>query len=247
LYEGNVSLASKYLGRGATAVNSNKLGGYSASSFHLKNNNIIVSKANSWLSLDSPSSGSGYNQSAGISIGESGYKGRNAVHLTYAGTGVSYLGMGYVNGSNNKPANAVLQMNVGSNNAHFLGDIYEKGVKLEDKYQAKGGNEVSTLIYDGGWYGLNSGDIRLTRSFRSFDRIVVIGSNDSRDWSASYSFTPSDYDKAYAVKGRHNPNRVVLFGSRTSQWFGYFSSNTFFKYLTDADARISKIYGITNG
>ncbi|MFT7006691.1 MAG: hypothetical protein ACJAXJ_001199 [Colwellia sp.] len=221
LYEGNVSLASKYLGRGATAVNSNKLGGYSASSFYLKNNNIIVSKANSWLSLDSPSSGSGYNQSAGISIGESGSKGRNAVHLTYNGSGASYLGMGSVNGITNKPTNAVLQMNVGSNNALFLGDIYEKGQKLEDKYMQKGSGGW-TLI----WSGSENSNVYLPSDRRIEGKEVTFVGSDTHN---SHELT---YMKTFIpVNGNfHKP--YFRYGDIT-----YYYDNRHLKYGGDAGFR----------
>lgn len=151
LYENNVALSTKYLSKSGTAANSSKLGGYTATQFIRKNTDIAVIKSNAWLSLDSPSSGSSaYTQGAGISIGESGKKGSHALHLTYTGDGNSYIGMGTVSTSTGKPANAVLKMNYASKNAWFLGDIYEKGVKLEDKYELKGGGGSAwTNAYNG--------------------------------------------------------------------------------------------------
>lgn len=62
--------------------------------------NITVKKNNPWITLDSPSSGSnGLEQGAGITIGESGYKGSAALHLTYTGDGVGHIGMGTITDS----------------------------------------------------------------------------------------------------------------------------------------------------
>lgn len=177
LYENNVALSSKYLGKTATAANSNKLGGYSASSFVMKNQDISIGKGNAWLTLDSPSSGSsGSNQGAGISIGESGKKGAAALHLTYTGDGRSYIGMGAVSSITGKPANTVLEMVYTSKNAYFKGNIYEKGKRLEDKYMQLG---------SGGWTRAYSGsenaNLYLSSSHNLAGKEVVFVASDTRN------------------------------------------------------------------
>ena len=58
---------------------------------------LTIGKSNAWLTLDSPDTGGiSTDQAAGISIGESGYKGGAAIHMTYVGDGKGYIGMGSV-------------------------------------------------------------------------------------------------------------------------------------------------------
>jgi len=69
---------------------------------------LAISKSNPWLTIDSPGSGgTGTDQGAGISIGESGKKGSAALHLTYTGDGKGWIGMGSVTDS--IPSNKVMQ------------------------------------------------------------------------------------------------------------------------------------------
>lgn len=191
LYENNVALSSKYLGKTATAANSNKLGGYSASSFVKVNQDISISKSNSWLTLDSPSSGSnGYTQGAGISIGESGKKGAAALHLTYTGNGRSYIGMGAVSSSTGMPANTVLEMLYTSKNAYFKGDIYEKGRKLEDKYMQLGSGGWTRA-----WAGSENANLYLSASHNlSGKEVVFVGSDTRNQDEMSYlrTFIPAN-------------------------------------------------------
>ncbi|MBE0367634.1 phage tail-collar fiber domain-containing protein [Pseudoalteromonas aurantia] len=56
---------------------------------------ITITKNNPWLTLDSAGFGSDTNeQAAGISLGESGRTSSASLHLSYTGTGYSYIGMG---------------------------------------------------------------------------------------------------------------------------------------------------------
>lgn len=65
---------------------------------------ILVQKNNAWITVDSASTGgNGIEQGAGISIGESGYKGSASLHLTYTGDGFGHIGMGSVNATTNLP------------------------------------------------------------------------------------------------------------------------------------------------
>ena len=71
---------------------------------------VSIVKNNAWFTVDSPGSGAnGVEQAAGISVGESGYKGAAAIHLTYTGDGKGYLGMGAVSSTTSIPANAALE------------------------------------------------------------------------------------------------------------------------------------------
>lgn len=92
---------------------------------HTSSRDIKVDKNNPWLTLDSSSSGgSGTDQGAGISIGESGYKGSASVHLAYTGDGYGHLGMGVVDGTSGIMQYRVLRMHYQSQNATFYGIVY---------------------------------------------------------------------------------------------------------------------------
>jgi hypothetical protein len=186
IFEGNVALVNKYLGKSATAYNSDRLGGFSSSEYVRQGTDILISKSNPWLTLDSPSNGSaGNQQGAGISIGESGKKGSAALHLTYTGDGNSYIGMGAVNNTTGIPDNTVLKMNYSSKNAWFQGDIYEKGVKLEDKYALKANGSSWTLA----WSGSEDRDVNIPGNHRLEGKEVFIVTSDENDLDeiATYS------------------------------------------------------------
>lgn len=118
---------------------------------------IAIIKNNAWLSLDSASSGSDtVEQAAGISIGESGYKGGAALHLTYTGDGWSNIGMGTV--ANGVPQYNVLRMNYLSNRANFLGQVgvasglYTQNIHIgsdQGKYLSANGQLLSWITSNG--------------------------------------------------------------------------------------------------
>ena len=84
--------------------------------------NLAIIKNNPWLTLDSPATGdNGDEQAAGISIGEGGYKGGAALHITYTGDGWSHIGMGAVVDS--VPTYEVMKMHYQSKNVTFLGNV----------------------------------------------------------------------------------------------------------------------------
>jgi hypothetical protein len=81
---------------------------------------ILIQKDNAWLAVDSSSSGSNtVEQGAGISVGESGYKGSAALHMTYTGDGYSHIGMGAVDTSTNLPAYRAMRMYYQSSQVYF--------------------------------------------------------------------------------------------------------------------------------
>lgn len=88
--------------------------------------NVTIDKANSWLTLKSWNNSQGgtdaNEQGAGVSIGESGYKGGAALHLTYTGDGWANIGMGVV-GSNGAPAYNVMRLFYENTTAYFQGNI----------------------------------------------------------------------------------------------------------------------------
>lgn len=81
---------------------------------------LLIQKNNAWLTVDSPSTGGeAIEQGAGVSIGESGYKGSAALHLTYTGDGYSHIGMGAVNTSSNLPEYRAMRMYYTNNQVYF--------------------------------------------------------------------------------------------------------------------------------
>ncbi|WP_139122643.1 hypothetical protein [Shewanella xiamenensis] len=87
--------------------------------------------------------------------------------------------------------------------------------------------------------GQQTGNIVLSKSFRDFDEIVVIGGTDNRAFISPYVFTPNAYD----IVRRFNPTRFDLWHRDSASWGGYFESDTVFK-TTSENARIFAIYGV---
>lgn len=112
---------------------------------------IEVKKSNAWLTLDSDSSGgNGVEQGAGISIGESGYKGSAALHLTYTGDGYGHIGMGAVDGTTGRPAYRAMYMHYQNTYVKFLGEI-RPHITLSTAAQHVAGaiNELFQSVSDG--------------------------------------------------------------------------------------------------
>ncbi|MDA3854634.1 MAG: tail fiber domain-containing protein, partial [Candidatus Woesearchaeota archaeon] len=85
---------------------------------------LSITKNNAWLEIDSSSAGgNGVEQGAGISIGESGYKGSAALHLTYTGDGYGHIGMGVVDSVTGLPAQEAIKFYYTNNDVTFLGDV----------------------------------------------------------------------------------------------------------------------------
>jgi hypothetical protein len=85
---------------------------------------LQISKPNSWLTLRSSSTGpNGTNQAAGISIGESGYKGSASLHITYTGDGFSHIGMGPVDANTSIMQHRAMRLYYLNNTVDFFGTI----------------------------------------------------------------------------------------------------------------------------
>jgi hypothetical protein len=83
---------------------------------------LNIVKDNAWLTLDSPSIGTdGQFQAAGISLGESGYKGSATLHFTYTGDGFGHIGMGPVNSSTSLPQFEAIRLYYLDNTVRILG------------------------------------------------------------------------------------------------------------------------------
>ena len=85
--------------------------------------NLSITKNAPKLELDSSSSGSNTNeQSATISLGESGAEGSASLHLAYTGDGYSYIGMGNL-GSDNIPDYRAMRFYYTNDNVHFYDSL----------------------------------------------------------------------------------------------------------------------------
>jgi hypothetical protein len=85
---------------------------------------LSIVKPNAWLTLDSPSiNDNGNFQGAGISIGESGYKGSASLHLTYTGDGYGHIGMGPVDNTSGIPEHRAMRLYYLNNNVDFYGTV----------------------------------------------------------------------------------------------------------------------------
>jgi hypothetical protein len=90
---------------------------------------LNIVKDNAWLVLDSPSTGTdGQFQAAGISLGESGYKGVASLHFTYTGDGYGHIGMGTVNTSTSLPQFEAIQLYYQDNTVRILGNMTVAGI-----------------------------------------------------------------------------------------------------------------------
>jgi hypothetical protein len=89
---------------------------------------LSIVKDNAWLALDSPSIGTdGQFQAAGISLGESGYKGSATLHFTYTGDGYGHIGMGSVNPSTSLPQYEAIRLYYLDNTVRVLGNMTVAG------------------------------------------------------------------------------------------------------------------------
>jgi len=100
---------------------------------------LRIVKPNAWLVLDSPSDGpNGTSQAAGISIGESGYKGAATLHLTYTGDGFGHIGMGAVDASTSIPQFRAMRLYYLNNNVEFDGSIVAAGTVSASSFLGNG-------------------------------------------------------------------------------------------------------------
>lgn len=119
------------------------------------NGDILIQKANSWLTLDSGNSGpSGTTQGAGISLGEAGYKAGAALHLTYIGTGYSYIGMGVVDATTNIPQYRAMRFHYQSDDVTFYGDptFNSSDMRLKTAWRPKQNATESLMKIEVGYF-----------------------------------------------------------------------------------------------
>jgi len=89
---------------------------------------LTISKSNPWLTLNSTTTGgTGTDQGAGVSIGESGYKGGAAMHLTYTGDGKGHIGMGTVDPDTGIPEYNAMELHYRGYDVTFKGKLQLPG------------------------------------------------------------------------------------------------------------------------
>lgn len=88
--------------------------------------------------------------------------------------------------------------------------------------------------------GLNTGNVTLTESFRNFDEIVTIGSNDNGQYVQHYRFTPLEYDLAIES---NTYGYATLYERDSVSWWGVFTTDTYFTTKGE-NAKIYAIYGV---
>lgn len=120
---------------------------------------------------------------------------------------------------------------------------------LNNAYKAalSGGNATFTTLWESK-SGLDRGNLRLSRSWRGFDEIFVVGSHDSKKDIYTKTFTEEEYDRAlqvYLNYGRSKSDlRFHLISDRSVYWAGYFSSDSYFTTTAETDGVMYGIYGV---
>lgn len=111
--------------------------------------------------------------------------------------------------------------------------------------ESSGGSATLQRTYKQIWKssstsGLNTGNVTLSESFRNFDEIVTIGSNDSGHYVQHYRFTPLEYDLAIENSSSGN---ATLYERDSVSWNGKFTTDTYFT-TTGENSKIYAIYGV---
>jgi hypothetical protein len=115
---------------------------------------------------------------------------------------------------------------------------------IQKPEQNKDGNATISRSYTQIWQssttsGLNTGNITLSESFRNFDEIITIGSNDNGQYVQQYRFTPSEYDLAISL----GAGTATLYERDSVSWSGKFTTPTYFT-TTLENAKLYYIYGV---
>jgi hypothetical protein len=153
---------------------------------------ILIDKPNAWLTLDSPSVGSnGSDQAAGISIGESGYKGSATFHITYTGDGFAHIGMGSVNASTSIMAFRAMRLYYLNNNVDFYGTINVPTVNATTLIGA--GSAITNLNAS----SLSTGTVPVARLNGTYDigitgNAATVSSITSNQVTTALGYTPAN-------------------------------------------------------
>ncbi|MCS6162452.1 hypothetical protein [Shewanella baltica] len=88
--------------------------------------------------------------------------------------------------------------------------------------------------------GMTTGNIPLTESFRNFDEIVTIGSNDNGQYVQHYRFTPLEYDLSIESS---TYGQATLYERDAVSWNGVFTTDTYFTTKGE-NGKLYAIYGV---
>jgi len=137
---------------------------------------FLVNKPNAWAALQSLSTGNpGTNKSAGLSIGESGYKGSAAIHITYSGDGYGNIGMGTVSSATSLPEHTAIRLNYLNKNVEFFGNIISSGTITSGSITSSG--TISAPTFSGPIAGNSSSSTRLAVA-RKINGVLFDGTSD---------------------------------------------------------------------
>jgi len=118
-------------------------------------------------------------------------------------------------------------------------DKYVKPPRYSESNNATISRSYTQLWQSSTTSGLNTGNITLSESFRNFDEIITIGSNDNGQYVQQYRFTPSEYDLAISL----GAGTATLYERDSVSWSGKFTTPTYFT-TTLENAKLYYIYGV---
>ena len=111
---------------------------------------LRIYKSNAWMTVESLNSGAnGVEQAAGITVGESGYKGGAAMHLTYTGDGYGHIGMGSVDATTGRPRYQAMEMYYTRNTVKFFGTPDVNGNRIWHEGNMGPGSGLNADLIDG--------------------------------------------------------------------------------------------------
>lgn len=211
------------------------------------NGDLTIEKDNAWLTLDSPSAGAdGVEQAAGISIGESGYKGAAALHLTYTGSGTGYIGMGSVNASTSIPQYVAMKLYYTNNSVQFYSTPDVNGSQIWHAGNQSAGSGLDADMLDG-LHGSSymrtdantstTGDITLGGSLR-------MGSNVFSTAGSFYNLKTSSGD---LQMGMQNTSWAHFKTSATAGFYFYSNISINGSYVVTESRTLTAGSGLTGG
>jgi hypothetical protein len=215
LYENNVALSSKYLGKADTSANSAKLGGIDAVDFARK------SVANTFAQRQT------FN--GGISAGGSSTLG--TVTLT-----------GNLSFSDNYGVSKNLKTMSGDIDAlKKWKAACQRGLADPDcGLDAGNSSNMGTTLYSS-TSGLSGGNFTLSQPYSNFDYITVYGTNDNNEQGAVTTWTPEQIDFLQSTSS--SGKALTLWFTDNEYWTGRFATNKRSFTTYDENAKIRKVVG----
>lgn len=159
---------------------------------------LRVYKSNAWMTVESLNSGAnGVEQAAGITVGESGYKGGAAMHFTYTGDGYGHIGMGSVDATTGRPRYQAMEMYYTRNTVKFFGTPNVEGNRIWHEGNMGPGSGLNADLIDG---------INGTQFARRDINNTMVGSNEfyGTDIAGSYGSSPIEIREVNLVNTSQN-------------------------------------------